>query len=76
MMEHENGSFYVCGSSRNVPEDIYNAMKEVRKPLVARVVGFGGLGVLRLRTGRCWWRWRIIRNAADRGIRGGVGHYE
>jgi len=29
MMEHENGSFYVCGSSRNVPEDIYNAMKEV-----------------------------------------------
>jgi sulfite reductase alpha subunit-like flavoprotein len=30
MMEHENGSFYVCGSSRNVPEDIYNAMKEVK----------------------------------------------
>lgn len=29
MMEKENGSFYVCGSSRNVPEDIYNAMKEV-----------------------------------------------
>ncbi len=27
MMEKENGSFYVCGSSRNVPEDIYNAMK-------------------------------------------------
>jgi sulfite reductase alpha subunit-like flavoprotein len=25
----QNGSFYVCGSSRNVPEDIYNAMKEV-----------------------------------------------
>mmetsp|Transcript_14287 Transcript_14287/g.48858 ORF Transcript_14287/g.48858 Transcript_14287/m.48858 type:complete len:1961 (-) Transcript_14287:1606-7488(-) len=25
----EQGSFYVCGSSRNVPEDIYNAMKEV-----------------------------------------------
>mmetsp|Transcript_55477 Transcript_55477/g.135929 ORF Transcript_55477/g.135929 Transcript_55477/m.135929 type:complete len:1940 (-) Transcript_55477:267-6086(-) len=29
MMEKENGSFFVCGSSRNVPEDIYNAMKEV-----------------------------------------------
>mmetsp|Transcript_37349 Transcript_37349/g.76622 ORF Transcript_37349/g.76622 Transcript_37349/m.76622 type:complete len:1929 (+) Transcript_37349:134-5920(+) len=28
MME-ENGAFFVCGSSRNVPEDIYNAMKEV-----------------------------------------------
>lgn len=27
MMDKENGSFYVCGSSRNVPEDIYNAMK-------------------------------------------------
>jgi sulfite reductase (NADPH) flavoprotein alpha-component len=29
LLIEEKGSFYVCGSSRNVPEDIYNAMKEV-----------------------------------------------
>ncbi|CAJ1376806.1 unnamed protein product [Effrenium voratum] len=28
-MLHENGHFYVCGSARQVPEDIYTAMKEV-----------------------------------------------
>lgn len=28
LVEH-NGAFFVCGSSRNVPEDIYAAMKEV-----------------------------------------------
>mmetsp|Transcript_3531 Transcript_3531/g.8271 ORF Transcript_3531/g.8271 Transcript_3531/m.8271 type:complete len:1929 (-) Transcript_3531:295-6081(-) len=29
MMMEEKGAFFVCGSSRNVPEDIYTAMKEV-----------------------------------------------
>ena len=29
MLMEDKGSFFVCGSSRNVPEDIYNAMKEV-----------------------------------------------
>jgi sulfite reductase (NADPH) flavoprotein alpha-component len=28
-MMRKGGYFYVCGSSRNVPEDIYAAMKRV-----------------------------------------------
>lgn len=28
-MLNEGGHFYVCGSARQVPEDIYTAMKEV-----------------------------------------------
>ncbi len=27
-MLNQNGHFYVCGSARQVPEDIYTAMKE------------------------------------------------
>jgi hypothetical protein len=29
-MLNQGGHFYVCGSARQVPEDIYTAMKEVR----------------------------------------------
>ncbi|CAE7887134.1 unnamed protein product [Symbiodinium necroappetens] len=28
-MLNQGGHFYVCGSARQVPEDIYTAMKEV-----------------------------------------------
>ena len=30
-MLNEGGHFYVCGSARQVPEDIYTAMKEAKR---------------------------------------------
>ena len=40
-MLNQEGHFYVCGSARQVPEDIYTAMKEAP----SWAVGPGGCGL-------------------------------
>ena len=37
-MLRQDGHFYVCGSARQVPEDIYTAMKEAPASLMPSVV--------------------------------------
>ena len=34
LMLKQGGHFYVCGSARQVPEDIYTAMKEATRKVV------------------------------------------
>ena len=36
LMLKQGGHFYVCGSARQVPEDIYTAMKEAASVVIAK----------------------------------------